>query len=229
MSEPKLENGPRGDGAFIGTLDQETFRALLFNSFLHQQNRLRHSRREGERLAAVAATCRAVAQCADLRAALNLVAACAVEVTSATGAAIAVGALGQMTCWASSGATSPPLGAPVPLESGLSGECLRSRRTLRCDDTASDPRVNQEACARLGGVGSMLLVPLGRRQAAGILEVFATEPRVFNDGDEHVLEVLAVIAGAALGDFAESETAPRVSSRSLPVSVCTVPSQVAPA
>ena len=228
MSESSLNNAFRSDGAFTGQLDQETFRALLFNSFLHQQGRLRRNRREGERLAAIAEISRAVSKAGDLRTALSLVAAGAVEVTRSTGAAIAVGASGQMTCWATSGPTSPPLGAAVPLETGLSGECLRSRRALRCDETASDPRVNREACARLGGVGSMLLVPLCRRGAAiGILEVFATEPHAFDEGDEQGLELLAVIAGSALHDFAESEAAPRV-SRNVAPGARTAPAPVSP-
>jgi GAF domain-containing protein len=215
MSKRDIEDS-RSDGAFTGSLDQETFRALLFNSFLHQQNRLRANRREGQRLAAIAETRRAVAETSDLRAALNLVAARAVEITASTGAAIAIGAQEQMTCWAMSGPTAPPLGAPLPLDSGLSGECLRSRRTLRCDDSGNDPRVNREACARLGGVGSMLLVPLYRgNYAIGILEVFSTKARAFDESDEHALELLAAIASVAVADSVENRASPRV-SRSLP-------------
>jgi len=228
MLERNFNDGLRSDGAFTGPLDQETFRALLFNSFLRQQNRLRASQREGERLAAIAATRRAVAESGDLRAALNLVVTRALDATGATGAAIAIGAQGEMTCWAMSGPTAPPLGAALPLDSGLSGECVRSRRTLRCDDTESDLRVNREACARLGGVGSMLLVPLVRRNAAvGILEVFSTRPHAFDDTDEHVLELLAVVASAALADFTGSEAAPRV-SRSLATSVRPISSPISP-
>lgn len=228
VSERDLNDGPRSDGAFTDPLNQETFRALLFNSFLHQQNQLRAGRREGERLAAIAEARRAVAESGDLRAALSLVAARAVEITGASGAAIAIGAQGQMTCWAINGPMAPPLGALVPLDSGLSGECVRSRRPLRCDDTESDPRANREACARLGGVRSMLLAPLGRRNgASGILEVFSTRPRAFDDSDEHVLELLAVIASVALADFAGSEAAPRV-SRNLAAGVRTVSSPISP-
>jgi len=228
MFEGDFDDGPISDGAFTGALDQETFSALLFNSFLHQQSRLRAGRREGDLLAAIAETRRAAAEAGDLRAALSLVAARALEISGATGAAIAIGAQGEMTCWAMSGPTAPPLGAPVPLDSGLSGECLRSRRTLRCDDTKGDPRVNREACARLGGVGSMLLVPLlQRRGAIGILEVFSTKPRAFDDTDAHALELLAVIASTSLGDFGESEAAPRV-SRSASPGARAAPSQFSP-
>jgi len=211
MSQRDFNDVPRSDGVFTGSLDQETFRALLFSSFLHQQSQLRASQREGERLAAIAATRRAVAEATDLRAALNLIVQRALDTTGATGAAIAIGSLGEMTCWAMSGPTAPPLGAYLPVDSGLSGECVRTRRSLRCDDTESDPRVNREACARLGGVGSMLLVPLLRRNnARGILEVFSTRPHAFDDSDEQVLELLAVIASMALADFAENEATARV-------------------
>lgn len=228
MSETDFDRGPRSDGAFTGPLDQETFRALLFNSFLNQQDRLR-ARREGEQLlAAIAQTRRAVSRAADLRGALNLVATSVLEISGSTGAALAISAQGEMTCWAMSGPTAPPLGTPVPLDSGLSGECLRGRRTLRCDDAERDPRVNREACARLGGVGSMLLVPVLRRNTAiGVLVAFSVRPRAFDETDEHVLELLAAIAGGALADFAEGETASRV-TRSLPASVRPAPSQMSP-
>jgi GAF domain-containing protein len=113
----------------------------------------------------------------------------------------------------------------VPLDSGFSGECLRTRQPLRCDDTEIDPRVNREACARLGGVRSMLLVPVIQRHAAvGILEVFSTNPRTFEDTDEHMLELLAVIAATALTDFSENEAAARtVRSVSLPRAAQSLP------
>jgi GAF domain-containing protein len=228
MSEIDFDHRPRSDGAFTGPLDQETFRALLFNSFLNQQDRLR-TRREAERLlATLAQTQRAVSQAADLRGALNFVTTSVLEITGSTGAALAIAAQGEMTCWAMSGPTAPPLGAPVPLDTGLSGECLRSRRTLRCDHTESDPRVNREACVRLGGVGSMLLVPLLQRNTAiGVLVAFSIRPRTFDETDEHLLELLAATAAGAVSDFAESGAAPWV-ARSLPAVVHPFPAQASP-
>lgn len=230
MSETNVNHGPRSDGAFAGPLDQETFRALLFNSFLHQQNRLRSRRQQAAQLlAAIAAARRDVSEAADLRTALNLIAVSAIEITGSTGAALAISAGGEMTCWAMSGPTAPPLGAPVPPDSGLSGECLRTHSIVRCDDTSTDPRVNREACARLGGVASMLLVPLLRRSSVlGVLVVFSIRLHAFDQIDEHVLELLAGIATAALSDFAPSEAAPRVTSRSLPANVRTPPPLMSP-
>ena len=54
----------------------------------------------------------------------------------------------------------------------------------------------------------MLLLPLfQRRTAVGILEVFSTNPHTFENTDAHLLELLAVIAGAALTDFSAKEVA----------------------
>jgi signal transduction protein with GAF and PtsI domain len=211
VSETDFNYGLRSDGVFAGPLDQETFRALLFNSFLNQQDQLRAGREAQRLLATVAEIPRTVSEAADLRAALSLVATRILEITGSTGAALAIAAQGEMTCWATTGPTAPPLGTPVPLDSGLSGECLRIRRTLRCDDTEIDPRVNREACARLGGIRSMLLVPLLRRTTAiGVMVAFSVRSRAFDETDEHLLELLAVIAAAALSDFAESEAIPRL-------------------
>jgi GAF domain-containing protein len=201
------DTNPSTDGAFQGALDQETFRALLFNSFLHQQTQSRARRSEGDRMASMAAIRRELAQVTELKAGLNLLTRGAVDLTGATGAALALSQGGQMTCYAVSGPTAPPLGAPVPLDSGLSGECLRSSCPQRCDDAATDARVNREACDSLGGVRSILLVPLRYcRATTGILEAFSTRPSAFEDIDEHVLELLAVMAAAVLADFADHAT-----------------------
>jgi signal transduction protein with GAF and PtsI domain len=74
----------------------------------------------------------------------------------------------------------------------------------------------------------MLLVPLLRRNSPiGVLEVFSTRPRAFDDTEEHVLELLAVIASAALADGAGTEAATR-DSRSPAASVRTASSPISP-
>src|SRR5580700_5786276 len=88
----------------------------------------------------------------DLDAALQLLADRAQYITGAGGAAIALrlGERNEMLCRASSGAKAPQLGALLSTESGLSGESVRTRMPLRCDDAEHDPRVNQESCRDLG-------------------------------------------------------------------------------
>jgi len=74
----------------------------------------------------------------------------------------------------------------------------------------------------------MLLVPLRRGNSAiGILEVFSTRPHAFDEADEHALELLALIAGAAVTDLAGNDPVTRV-SRSVGTGVRPLASQVSP-
>src|SRR5579864_9487505 len=52
----------------------------------------------------------------------------ALQVTGATGAAIAIECEGALVCRAAAGATAPDLGAKVNAQSGLSGTCVRERK-----------------------------------------------------------------------------------------------------
>src|SRR5579864_6004875 len=55
-----------------------------------------------------------------------------------------------MMCRASVGSGGPPLGTHVDINSGFSGECVRTAKALRCDDTETDSRVATGTCHRLG-------------------------------------------------------------------------------
>src|SRR4029077_11503723 len=62
--------------------------------------------------------------------------------TDATGAALALWSQGVVICRARSRDSAPPLGAKVDVDAGISGECLRSGSSQRCNDTQNDPRVD---------------------------------------------------------------------------------------
>ncbi len=111
--------------------------------------------------------------------------------TGATGAAIVLLRDGEMACRASSGSTAPELGWRLDRGSGISGECIRTRRVQRCDDAESDPRADREACHRLG-VRSLMLLPLLRNaELVGIFEVFSAHASAFGERDQRTLEALA--------------------------------------
>src|ERR1700722_11975566 len=111
--------------------------------------------------------------------------------TGATGAAIALSRSGETVCRATTGADAPDLGVRVESRSGLSGACLQTGKIQQCGDTETDPRVNAEACRRLG-VKSMLVLPLGYgKEPFGILEVFSSRPNAFSERDLNALQVLA--------------------------------------
>src|SRR5581483_3473505 len=75
----------------------------------------------------------------DLDAALQLLAERAQYITGATGAAIALRDQDEMVCRASAGRSAPEVGALLQVNSGLSGESVRTQQTLRCDDAFVDP------------------------------------------------------------------------------------------
>ena len=114
--------------------------------------------------------------------------------TDATGAALALWSQGVVICRARSGDSAPPLGAKVDVDAGISGECLRSGRSQRCNDTQNDPRVDSEVCQDLG-IRALAAVPLrGGQGVIGLLEVFSDRPNAFSDAHISLLKKLAKIA-----------------------------------
>jgi len=127
----------------------------------------------------------------DLTATLRLIGERARSLTRGTSAAIALLHKGAVMCRASVGDSAPALGTKLDVNSGISGECFRSGKALRCDDAEYDPRVDLESCRRLG-VRSILAAPVRfERDTVGLLMVFAPEPFNFDEGDVAVVESLA--------------------------------------
>ena len=126
----------------------------------------------------------------NLDRALQLVVERAQTFTRATGAAIALQEGDRMVCRASAG-DAPPVGAGLQIGSGFSGECVRTGQLLRCDDAATDPRVDHESCRALG-IRSMIAIPIHVQGAvAGLLEIFSPRPHAFGDNDNIVIRRLA--------------------------------------
>jgi TonB family protein len=131
--------------------------------------------------------------------------------TGATGAAIALARAGEMVCRATSGPDAPDLGVRLETTSGLSGACLQTGTIQLCGDTETDPRVDAEACRRLG-VRSILVLPLGDGpQPFGILEVFSSLLDAFGDQDVSSLRNLARrVLASRLANTAENTVTDRV-------------------
>ena len=141
----------------------------------------------------------------DLEAALQLLAERAQYITGASGAAIALLENNEMICRASTGPSAPELGAEVQIKTGLTGESVRTRKVLRCDDAESDSRVNRESCLALG-IKSVMVVPLVREQEViGVFELLADRPHAFEERDITALEHLAemVLTGLEHADAAK--------------------------
>lgn len=162
-------------------------------------------------LAAVTAIQREVeALGADLSAALQLLAARTQTLIHASGAAIALAHHDPefMVCRAAAGPDVPPVGAKLQVGSGFSGECVRTGRLLRCDDTEDDSRVDPESCRALG-IRSMIAVPVRvGEKSIGILEAFSAKPNAFRDSESRVLQRLAETVLAAVNRAARAENLP---------------------
>jgi N-acetylmuramoyl-L-alanine amidase len=129
---------------------------------------------------------------------LGLVAARALSITGADGIAIALAHENAIVCRASAGKIAPDRGARLDPNYGFSGICLRSGESIRCDDSESDPRVNPEACSRLG-TRSMIASPLSAKQRViGLIEAFSSEPFGFNETDVRSLKLLGELILAAI-------------------------------
>jgi hypothetical protein len=136
----------------------------------------------------------------DLDAALQLLAERAQYITGASGAAIALrrGEHSDMLCRASAGSNAPELGALLSMEYGLSGESVRTRQALRCDDAAQDRRVNRESCRQLG-IASVVVMPIvSERQVLGVFELFSGKPHAFEERDLSALQRLGEMVETAV-------------------------------
>jgi TonB family protein len=128
---------------------------------------------------------------------LGTIAVAAHALTGASGAAIAMPRDGAVVCVGRSGDIAPNLGARLDVDSGISGECLRTGMNLRCDDAARDFKVDPEVCRQLG-LQSIAVVPLrGQVGRVGVLEVFSTQSYAFTEEHVNLLGRLAGLAEAA--------------------------------
>ena len=152
----------------------EALQALLAFSSLHEQIRQRKTREE--RSGGAPAEDVWELEQFVLDEVLQLVAERALTITGADGVAIALAQDNAIICRASAGVIAPDPGMRLDPNSGFSGACFRTGRIVRCDDTETDPRVNVQACRRLG-TRSMVAVPLaGQQNVIGLLEAFSDEP-----------------------------------------------------
>jgi len=136
----------------------------------------------------------------DLDAALQLLADRAQYITGASGAAIALrrDGMADMLCRASTGTNAPELGALLSTEFGLSGESVRTKRALRCDDAERDARVNRDVCRQLG-IASVVVMPVvNDDQVLGVLELFSGKANAFGERDLTAIQRLSEMVETAV-------------------------------
>jgi hypothetical protein len=156
----------------------------------------------------------------DLDAALQLLADRAQYITGSTGAAIALRRRGMndMMCRASAGANAPELGALLSTEVGLSGESVRTRQAMRCDDTEQDMRVNRDVCRQMG-IASVVVMPVVHDdEVLGVFELFSGRINAFGERDLLALQRLSTMVETAVGLARAAEEFPALVQGAEPVS-----------
>lgn len=120
------------------------------------------------------------------------------QLTRAGGAVLEIADGDEMEYRAASGSVSGHVGLRLKAATSLSGLCAAQKRAISCPDTEADPRVDLDACRKIGA-RSMLVVPLQRGgEAMGVLMAVSARPGAFDQIDEHALELFAQFIGGVV-------------------------------
>src|SRR5262245_31151213 len=120
------------------------------------------------------------------------------ELTGASAAIVELAEGDEMVYHAASGTAVSSIGLRLRKAASLSGRCVELAVPLCCDDVAVDPRVDQEACRRVG-VKSMICVPLLHEGVAlGVLKVASSSTFAFAPTDVATLKLLANIIAVSM-------------------------------
>ncbi|KHK50636.1 diguanylate cyclase [Ralstonia sp. A12] len=141
----------------------------------------------------------------DLGAIMALVTERAQHLTCATGAVLELAEGEEMVYRATSGLTDSLLGLRLARKGSLSGLCVQTGDILNCEDSELDPRVDREACRRVG-LRSMVVTPLRHLDTTvGVLKLVAPEVGVFTERDIGVLGLMSELIAAAMFHAANAE------------------------
>lgn len=111
----------------------------------------------------------------------------------------------EMVYRAGTGVAAGHIGLRLEKANSMSGLCLKENKALICIDSETDPRVDREACGRVG-LRSMVVVPLRHdRTAVGVLKVLSAQANAFSQEDVTTLELMAGLLSGTLHDAAVTE------------------------
>ncbi|HEY6530465.1 MAG TPA: diguanylate cyclase [Cellvibrionaceae bacterium] len=136
----------------------------------------------------------------DLDQAMRIITQRTEELTAAKGSIVEILEDNEMVYMAASGLGAPHVGLRLPAGTSLSGLCVAQNKVLKCDDSENDPRVNREACRKVG-LRSMVVVPLHRAdKTVGVLKVMSPVVAAFDQGDLQTLELMAAVLSSVISD-----------------------------
>ncbi|MES2983957.1 MAG: diguanylate cyclase [Pseudomonadota bacterium] len=141
-----------------------------------------------------------ISQRLNLQNAMNVITKRTQYITQADGAVIEMLEGDDMVYRAASGTMAPYVGFRLKAQGSMSGLCIASTTTLRCDDSETDDRVDKEACRKVG-LRSMIVVPLMQRgETVGVLKVACARANVFTVEEVSTLQLMAGVLSATLRD-----------------------------
>ena len=142
----------------------------------------------------------------DLGGVMNFVTERVQQLTHADGAVVELAEGDEMVYRASSGIAATLLGLRLKRNGSLSGLCVETGDILRCEDSETDPRVDREACRRVG-LRSMIVTPLRHIDTTvGVLKVVGATANAFTDDNIRALELMSELIAAAMFHAARHET-----------------------
>lgn len=158
-------------------------------------------RQERERQAALIALQQEIAHTYhDLQTIMQLIIQHSQQMTQASGGVVELAEGEDMVYRAASGTAAPHVGMRLKRAGSLSGRCIQERAVLICEDAETDPRVDRNACRRIG-VRSMIVAPLQHDgQSIGVIKVFSPQPRAFGSWDVTTLQLMAGMMSVVLRD-----------------------------
>lgn len=134
----------------------------------------------------------------DLGGVMQFIVEQTLSLIGADGAAIELAERGDMVYRAASGTAFPQLGLRLKIDKSLSGLCVRTGESLLCEDAETDPRVDLEACRKVG-LRSMVIMPLQHRGITiGALKALSAQPGKFGPRDATLLRMLSDVVAAAM-------------------------------
>jgi PAS domain S-box-containing protein len=142
----------------------------------------------------------------DLSQIMDIIVTRTMGLTSAEGVAVELLEGTEMVYRAAAGMAASFVGLRLNAAGSLSGLCVRSRELVQCDDSETDPRVDREACRKIG-VRSMVIVPLLHEGIAiGVLKLMSSQASGFGEQDVRTLRILAGLLGTAIARGIEQQT-----------------------
>lgn len=134
----------------------------------------------------------------DLGGVMSLVAERTLGLVDADGAVIELAEGDEMVYRSAAGTAARSLGMRIPRRGSLSGLCVEQGQALLCTDSETDPRVDRDACRRVG-LRSMLVLPLLHDgQTIGVLKAMSSHVDGFNDTHTELLGLVSDAVAASM-------------------------------